>query len=73
MFHRVINGFMIQGGGFTKDLDAEAHASRDPERSEQRLLNLKGTVAMARTNDPAFGDSQFFINVVDNKRLRLRQ
>ncbi len=69
IFHRVINNFMIQGGGWTKDLQHKrAHA---PIRNEANngLSNLRGTVAMARTADPNSAAAEFFINVVDNKRL----
>jgi len=69
IFHRVINGFMIQGGGFTVDLDRKrGHA---PVKNEARngLSNQRGTIAMARTNDPHSATSQFFINHKDNDNL----
>jgi len=69
IFHRVIPRFMIQGGGWTKDLQHKrAHA---PIRNEANngLSNLRGTIAMARTGDPHSAAAEFFINLVDNKRL----
>jgi len=73
VFHRVIPGFMIQGGGFTADL---AHKpTRDPIKNEANngLKNEVGTIAMARTSDPNSATSQFFINVVDNPPLDYRE
>src|SRR5690606_17098977 len=69
VFHRVIPGFMIQGGGFASDMSRKP--TGDPVRNEadNGLANERGTVALARTQDPHSATAQFFINVVDNAFL----
>jgi len=76
-FHRVIAGFMIQGGGFNADFRQKPTRPPIPNEAEQSskagLLNTPGTIAMARTGDPNSATAQFFINVNDNKSLNFRE
>lgn len=72
IFHRVIKGFMIQGGGFTADLQRKKTQAPIENEADNRLPNKRGTIAMARTSAPHSATSQFFINVVDNPALDFR-
>lgn len=69
IFHRVINGFMIQGGGLTADMGEKPTRASIPNEANNGLKNQRGTIAMARKPDPHSATAQFFINVVDNDFL----
>ncbi len=69
IFHRVIPGFMIQGGGFDKDMHQKPTNAAIKNEADNGLKNDTGTIAMARTGDPNSATAQFFINVVDNAGL----
>ena len=66
IFHRVIGGFMIQGGGFDENMNQKSAPHTVENEADNGLANDVGTIAMARTNDPHSGGAQFFINVKDN-------
>ena len=69
VFHRVIDNFMVQGGGYTTDLQPKPARAPIQNEANNGLSNLRGTVAMARTGEPNSASAQFFINLVDNPRL----
>ena len=69
IFHRVINHFMIQGGGFERDLSEKSTRAPISNEASNGLLNQTGTIAMARTADPDSATAQFFVNLTDNQFL----
>jgi cyclophilin family peptidyl-prolyl cis-trans isomerase len=69
VFHRVIPGFVIQGGGMTADMKQKSTRSPIKNEADNGLKNRRGTLSMARTNDPHSATSQFFVNLVDNAFL----
>jgi peptidyl-prolyl cis-trans isomerase A (cyclophilin A) len=73
IFHRVIDGFMVQGGGFTADMAQKTTRAPIPLESQNGLKNEIGTVAMARTSNPNSATAQFFINTVNNSNLNYPQ
>ncbi|MCX7118067.1 MAG: peptidylprolyl isomerase [Legionellales bacterium] len=72
IFHRVIGGFMIQGGGLTADFDTKSTDEPIKNEAKSGKLNHRGTLAMARTSDPHSATSQFFINLADNAFLNYK-
>jgi len=69
IFHRVMPGFVIQGGGFTADMDEKQTRAPIQNEADNGVRNLRGTICMARTRDPHSATSQFFINTKDNAML----
>lgn len=69
VFHRVVEGFVAQAGGFTENLEEKPAEATVVNEAGNGLSNLRGTVGMARTNDPHSANSQFYVNLVDNAAL----
>jgi len=73
IFHRVIKGFMIQGGGLTETMEYKPTREPIPNEADNGLKNRRGSIAMARTGDPHSATAQFFINTADNHPLDFRE
>ena len=71
IFHRVVRGFVAQGGGFTSDMQQKLTDAPIKNEAANGLHNVRGTISMARTNDPNSATSQFFLNFVDNSAGKL--
>jgi cyclophilin family peptidyl-prolyl cis-trans isomerase len=69
IFHRVVNGFVIQGGGYTANMEPKPPLPAIANEAGNGLTNRRGSVAMARTGDPHSADAQFYINLADNLAL----
>ena len=72
IMHRVIDGFMVQGGGFTPEMKQKTAKACIVNEADNGLKNVRGSIAMARTSDPHSASAQFFINVADNAFLDFR-